>query len=228
MSCDGKQAHPAPWITFEGIEGSGKSTQLERLAARLRRAGIAPTVTREPGGTDLGKHLRALLLDPGRAGMDPMAELLLYAADRAQHVAEVVEPALREGRVVLCDRHLDATLAYQGYGRQLGVERILEIHRHPPLDRRPRRTLLFDLDPAVALARARRRNRERGVDETEGRFERERLDFHVRVREGYLALAAAAPERIRVLEAARPVDDVEREVGGALLDLLPALEDEGH
>lgn len=223
MSDAGNRPTAAPWITFEGIEGSGKSTQLERLTARLRDAGVAPIVTREPGGTDLGQRLRALLLDPAQAGLHPMAELLLYAADRAEHLAKVVLPALAEGRVVLCDRYLDATLAYQGYGRKLGVERILEIHRHPPLDRRPQRTLLFDLDPAVAVERARRRDNDRGVEGSEGRFEQEQLDFHERVRDGYLALAAADPRRIRVIEAARSVVAIEHDVVDELSDLLPSL-----
>lgn len=208
------------WITFEGIEGTGKSTQIERLARVLTAAGRPVLLTREPGGTELGRDLRALLLRPTAVPMDPMSELLLYAADRAQHLAEIVLPALEQGQVVLCDRFLDATLAYQGYGRGLGVDSVLELHRRPPLDRRPRRTLLFDLDPAEALARARRRNAGAGLDETEGRFEQERLEFHRRVRAGYLELAAAEPARFRVIDAVGDTDAVEDKVRDALSDLL--------
>ena len=142
------------FITFEGVEGSGKTTQLEGLAERLRRGGADVVVTREPGGTTLGRELRALVLRPSAEPMSPVAELLLYATDRAQHLTEIVEPALERGTIVLCDRYKDATLAYQGYGRELDLERIRELHRRPPLDRMPDRTVLLVLDPAVALAGA--------------------------------------------------------------------------
>jgi len=211
------------WITFEGIEGSGKSVQLARLAAALAAAGCGPVTTREPGGTALGRELRAVLLRPMETPMDPATELLLYVADRAQHLAEVVGPALDAGRVVLCDRSLDATLAYQGHGRGIEPEWILELHRRSPLDRRPDRTVLLDLDSADGLARARERNAGAGLDATEGRFEDEELDFHRRVRNGYLELAAAAPRRFRVVDAAGSREAVERRVRSVLLDLLPEL-----
>jgi dTMP kinase len=213
----------ASWITFEGIEGSGKSTQVQRVARLLQVSDTPVVVTREPGGTELGRRLRTILLDPAMAGMDATPELLLYTADRAQHLQQVILPALAQQRVVLCDRFLDATLAYQGYGRGLGVERILELHRHPPLDRRPDRTLLLDLDPERSLERARRRNRNTGVDETDGRFEQERLEFHRKVRQGYLELAAAEPRRIRVIDAGGEVDEVATLIRQELLDLLPGL-----
>jgi dTMP kinase len=212
------------FLTFEGVEGSGKSTQVARLAQRLRAAGLEPLVTREPGGTRLGCELRALLLDPGGSSMCATSELLLYTADRAQHLEEVVEPALRAGRTVLCDRYLDATLAYQGHARGLGTEPILALHRSPPLDRRPDRTLLLDLDPAQGLERARRRNAGLGLDASEGRFEDERLEFHQRVRSGYLALAEADPWRIRVVQADADPSGVEARILDALADLLPGLE----
>lgn len=207
------------WITFEGIEGTGKSTQIERLAATLRARGATVVSTREPGGTVLGRRLRELLLRPSQRPMEPLAELLLYAADRAQHLTEIVLPALERGDVILCDRYLDATLAYQGYGRGLGLDCVLELHRRPPLDRRPHRTILLDLDPATALGRARRRNAGQGLDETEGRFERELLEFHRRVRAGYLELAAAEPERIRVVRADGNADEVAGRIVEALGDL---------
>jgi len=208
------------WITFEGIEGTGKSTQIARLSDRMRRSGLSVVATREPGGTALGRSLRSLLLRPTDSPMDPLTELLLYAADRAQHLREVVLPALERGDTVLCDRYLDATLAYQGFGRGLGVDLVLDLHRQEPLDMRPRRTVLLDLDPTLAVGRARRRNVGAGLDETEGRFEKERLEFHRRVRQGYLELASAEPDRFRVVDAAGTPDEVERRIAGALADLL--------
>ncbi len=209
------------WITFEGTEGTGKSTQIERLARRLGDAGHTIVVTFEPGGTEVGRRLRELLLRPADEPMDPMTELLLYAADRAQHLTEVILPALDRGELVLCDRFLDATLAYQGYGRRLGVQRILEIHSHPPLDRRPHYTILLDLEAATAVERARSRNIGAGLDESEGRFERERLEFHERVRNGYLELAAAEPERFRIIDASGDPDEVESRIWRSMRGILP-------
>lgn len=220
-----RQREPGAWITFEGIEGSGKSTQLARLARALEALGLEPVVTREPGGTALGERLRSLLLQPSAEPMEPLTELLLYAADRAQHLAEIVLPAIEAARPVLCDRYLDATLAYQGFGRGLGTERILELHRHPPLSALPDRTLLFDIEVDLALDRARRRNDALALDAAEGRFERERLEFHRRVRDGYLELAAAEPHRIRIVDAAGDADEVWERVRSAVADLWPALED---
>lgn len=213
----------ALFLTFEGIEGTGKSTQLARLAHRLRASGVDPVVTREPGGTELGRRLRAVLLEPTAQPFSPQAELLLYVADRAQHLTQVIEPALAAGRILLCDRYVDATVAYQGYGRELGPERIAGLHRDPPLNRLPRRTLLLDLEPELALARARERNLRENLDETEGRFERERLAFHRRVRQGYLARLAAEPQRIRRVDADGDPDLVEARIHAALADLLPLL-----
>ncbi len=211
------------FVTFEGVEGSGKSSQIRRIARRLAAAGLEVVTTREPGGTELGRRLRALLLGTDVAPIAPRVELLLYAADRAQHVAEVIGPALARGAVVLCDRYLDATIAYQGYGRGLGAGAVLALHRDPPLDLRPARTVLLDLDPAAGLARARARNAALGQALTEGRFEDEDLAFHRAVREGYLALAAAEPRRFRVVAAEGDEDAVESRVVDALLDLVPAL-----
>jgi dTMP kinase len=222
-----QRLHPdATWITFEGIEGTGKSTQLERLRQRLEQRGKSVVTTREPGGTAIGEGLRALLLAPAEPPMHPTTELLLYAADRAQHLVEVIFPALEDGRIVLCDRYLDATLAYQGFARGLGFERVLELHRDSPLDQRPDRTLLLDLDPLAALSRAQQRNRELGTEETEGRFEREQLDFHQRVRQGYLELARREPQRIRVVDATGTADAVARRVSRELGDLPGLGEDQ--
>jgi dTMP kinase len=215
----------APWITLEGIEGTGKSTQLERLAARLAAAGRTPVVTREPGGTALGRELRRVLLACVEPPIHPRAELLLYAADRVQHLTQVVLPALAAGTVVLCDRHLDATLAYQGHGRGLGIPAVRDLHRAFPLDALPDRTILLDLDARVALERARGRDERAGRARTEGRFEAEPLAFHERVRAGYLELARAEPSRIRVVDAAGAAEDVGRRIDAALVDVLPELGD---
>ena len=211
------------FVTFEGIEGSGKSTQAARLAERLRRSGREVVLTREPGGTPLGRELRALLLRTGSPVL-PEAELLLYAADRAQHVGETIAPALARGAAVLCDRFLDATLAYQGVARGLGTEAVLSLHRRPPLDLRPQRTVLLDLDPQAALARARGRDASRRDGPEEGRFEAEPLAFHRKVREGYLQLAGAEPERVRVVAATGSESAVEAAVLREVLDLFPDLE----
>ncbi len=219
----GRRSGGGLFLTFEGIEGSGKTTQLRRIASALRRAGAPPVVTQEPGGTPLGERLRSLLLARTGHGPTPLAELLLYVADRAQHLEQVVIPALRAGSVVLCDRYLDATLAYQGYARGLDPALIERLHADPPLDLRPDRTVLFDLEPADALRRARERNRERGTVDAEGRFEAEPLSFHRRVREGYLTLARREPQRFRVVESGGSEDAVAGRVTEALADLLPAL-----
>ncbi len=212
------------FVTFEGTEGTGKSTQLQRIATRLARAGVDAVVTREPGGTEYGRRLRALLLKEDAAPLSATAELLLYAADRAQHLEEVVLPALARGTLVLCDRYLDATVAYQGFGRRLGAERVLDLHRQPPLSLRPDRTVLLDMDPAEALARARRRNRANPRQRAEGRMEAERIAFHKRVRSGYRSLAQLEPDRFRVVRAGGAPLAVESRVREALRDLLPALE----
>ena len=211
------------FLSFEGVEGTGKSTQIDRLAHRLRARGVDPVVTREPGGTELGRRLRAVLLQPTESPFAPEAELLLYVADRAQHLKQVVEPALAAGRVVLCDRYVDATVAYQGYGRDLSLATIRTLHQDAPLNRLPDRTLLLELDPEIGLTRARARNTEENLDATEGRFERERLAFHRRVHTGYTALAKADPERIRTIDGQGDLAAVEARIIAALADLLPQL-----
>jgi dTMP kinase len=191
------------FITFEGIEGSGKSSQISLLTDHLRSEHQAVTLTREPGGTPIGDQVRKILLDPGNKALDPSAELLLYAASRAQHLQEVIRPALESGDIVLCDRFSDATSAYQGYGRGLDLTMIHALDRLVTAGLRPDLTILLDVEAVVGLARARGRNNQQGL-EAEARFENEALAFHERVRQGYLTLAREAPDRIKIVDAAQP------------------------
>jgi dTMP kinase len=194
------------FITFEGPEGSGKSTQIQRVGAWLREQQRACVVTKEPGGTPISDRIRAILLDSAATGMDAMTELLLYAASRRQHVVEVIRPSLERGQLVLCDRYTDATLAYQGYGRRLDLDRLQTMNAWATDGVKPDLTLLYDLDEETGLQRAHARNADMDVDE--GRFELEDLRFHRRVREGYLALAAAEPVRFAVVDASGTIDEV--------------------
>jgi len=204
----------ARFVTLEGIEGVGKSTQVARLSAALRDKGVAHVVTREPGGTALAERIREVVLTAHEEALPPIAELLLMFAARAVHLKNHVEPNLRAGRWVICDRFTDATYAYQGGGRRLPIEQIraLEVMVQGAL--RPDLTLLLDAPVAKALARARARN----AGSLEDRFEREKTEFFARVREVYLARAAAEPERIAVLDATLPAD----EVGERIVELLEA------
>ena len=202
---------PGAFITFEGIEGSGKSTQISRLLQYLTNSGRPATLTREPGGTPIGNQIRRILLDPASRLLDPTAELLLYAASRAQHLREVILPALDAGRIVLCDRFSDATLAYQGYGRGLSIATIRELDSIVTAGLRPRLTILLDIDAATGVGRARGRNTRQGLH-GEARFENEELSFHNRVRDGYLALAKQETGRFRIIDAARTPEDIQEDV----------------
>ena len=191
------------FITLEGIEGSGKTTQIGLLAAWLREQGREVVLTREPGGCDIADAVRAILLDSTNSAMKPRTELLLYAAARAQHVEEIVRPALERGAVVLCDRFTDATIAYQGGGRGLDLQLIENLNGVAAGDCRPDLTLLLDLPVEAGLGRALARIAATS-GEREDRFEQESLAFHHRVREGYLELARREPRRFRVVSAAGP------------------------
>jgi dTMP kinase len=193
------------FITFEGPEGSGKTTQVRRLAEHLRSLGRDIVATKEPGGTPLADRIRAILLHPDSA-MDPLTELLLYAASRRQHVIEVIRPALQRGAIVLCDRFTDATLAYQGFGRLLDLDRLRALNDWVTGGLRPDLTVLYDVDEHVGLKRAQARIA--ATDNSEGRFEGEDLRFHRRVREGYLSLAVAEPDRFVVVDASGSIDEV--------------------
>jgi len=210
------------FITFEGIEGSGKTTQIQLLSVRLDRAGVDHVLTREPGGTPVGDQIRRLLLDPGNRDLTPLSELLLYQAARAQHLARIIVPALAEGKMVLCDRYKDATRAYQGKGRQLPAELVEQSNRMDLLALEPDLTLVFDLDPEVALSRALRREGGGGFEQ--GRFEQEAMEFHRRVREAYRELAGTYPQRIRLVESDAGVEQVHERVLAVLKTSFPSLE----
>ena len=200
------------FVTMEGMEGVGKSTQVARLSEALNTLRIAHVVTREPGGTPLAESIREVVLTAREETLPPTAELLLMFAARAVHLANHVEPNLRAGRWVICDRFTDATYAYQGGGRRLSLDTISELESMVQGTLRPHLTLLLDAPVEIALARARRRNA--GVPED--RFERERSEFFERVRSVYRARAAAEPDRIAIIDATRPVD----EVGERILEQL--------
>jgi dTMP kinase len=209
---------PGMFVTFEGLDGTGKSTHLKRCARWLRRQGIDVVETREPGGTVLGAAIRELFLAGRGAPVDGVVEALLVFAGRRQHLLELIEPALAAGRHVLCDRFTDSTLAYQGSGRGVSVGAIAELDRLATGGRVPDRTLLFDLDPAVARERGGAAGRG-GAPDGPTRFDAEELDFYRRVREGYLELARREPRRFRVIDSHGPEEDTERQVRSALADL---------
>ena len=196
------------FITFEGLDGSGKSTQVEKLARSLRAHGLPVTITREPGGTTAGEKIREVLLHSATSGLSPHTEMALMFASRAQHIHEVILPALAEGRLVLCDRFTDSTEAYQGGGRKLGAKAVLQMHEILCGNLQPDLTIMLDNEVAFSVERARRRNRrdkgtrpERGSERDENRFEQENRAFFGRVRHAYLAIATREPHRVHVINA---------------------------
>lgn len=209
------------FITFEGIDGSGKSTQLRMLANFLKQAGCDVLLTREPGGTPVGNRLRAALLD-AQEEVDPLTELLVFAADRAQHVRRVLRPALESGQVVFSDRYADATAAYQGAGRGFSPELISEIIDLATEGLKPDLTLLFDLSVEDSTTRTSRRANGKQVGD---RLDRETSEFHTRVREAYLGLAQAEPERVKIVETNQPVEITHERVKEIV---VPFLRNRGH
>jgi dTMP kinase len=199
------------FITFEGLDGSGKSTQVEKLARSLRARGVSVTVTREPGGTSTGEKIRDVILHSATSGLSPSAEMALMFASRAQHIHEVILPALAEGRIVLCDRFTDSTEAYQGGGRKLGTKPVLRLHEILCGNLKPDLTILLDNEVAFSIDRARRRNQkhkagrpEKATEKTEkdeNRFEQESRAFFGRVRHAYLAIARREPQRVHLINA---------------------------
>jgi dTMP kinase len=203
------------FVTFEGIEGSGKSTHLRHLATHLRTLGHPVVATREPGGTPAGTAIRRLLLDTDAVPLTALAELFLYCADRAQHVEEVIRPGLAAGRVVLCDRFSESTLAYQGYGRGIDLEAVRSLDARARNGVTPTLTFLLDCPVAEGLARVRKRSG------TQDRFEREVVAFHERVRDGFRTLAAAEPARFCVIDSTEPADRVRERVIAEVERRLP-------
>ena len=204
------------FITFEGIDGSGKSTQLRLLANYLREAGCEIVLTREPGGTPVGIRLRGALLD-AHEEVDPLTELLVFAADRAQHVRRVLRPAIEAGQVIISDRYADATVAYQGAGRGFPPELISEIVQLATEGLKPDLTLLFDLSVEESTSRTSRRldGKHKG-----DRLDAEASDFHVRVRDAYLELARAEPERVKIVETNRPAEETHKRVKEIIVPFL--------
>jgi dTMP kinase len=198
-------SHRGKFITFEGLDGTGKSTQIEKLAGALRARGLPVVVTREPGGTPTGEKIRHVILDSATTGLAPMAEIALMFASRAQHIRQVIAPGVGRGNIVLCDRFTDSTEAYQGAGRRLGSEVVLELHRILCGDLQPDLTILMDSDVSASVERARRRNQKSAKNgrkqKDESRFEQESSAFFSRVRKGYLAIARRESERVVLVNA---------------------------
>jgi dTMP kinase len=216
------------FITFEGLDGSGKTTQLRRLASSLSGQGYSVVTLRQPGGTALGDRLRGVLLDSRSEAalgpIDPIAELTLMFADRAQAVAEIIEPALERGDIVLCDRFTDSSEAYQGGGRQLGSARVLALHKAVCGDLEPDLTILLLPPLEASLQRARRRNERhkqtQGTDEN--RFERESDEFYGRIHAGYCAIAEREPQRVVTLAGNDPIEAIQEQVAALVAERLPA------
>jgi len=188
-------------ITLEGIEGSGKTTQIDYIAAYLKNCGLEYIITKEPGGTLLGKKIRSILLDPENVDIHPMTELLLYAADRVQHIKELISPMMDAGKVVICDRFCDSTTVYQGFTRGIDVSLIQRLNSLVLEGMVPDITFILDLDPEIGLNRAWKQIRNGSRSESETRFENEKLQFHESVRNGYLELARQEPHRFVVVDA---------------------------
>jgi dTMP kinase len=213
------QTHRGKFITFEGLDGTGKSTQIKKLAKSLRARGVAVVVTREPGGTITGEKIRDVILHSATTGLSPYAEMALMFASRAQHIHEIIAPALVQGKVVLCDRFTDSTEAYQGGGRKLGSKPVLELHRLLCGGLQPDLTILLDNDLTASVERARRRNLEHAGKKShkdENRFEQESRAFFGRVRSAYLGIAKREPDRVKMIDAR----GVPSQTAAKILDLV--------
>ena len=207
-------------ITFEGIEGSGKSTQVKLLEEYLQGQNIPLLMTQEPSGTSIGRKIGDILFNRSHQAMCAETELFLFFAARAQHVREVIIPAMQDGKFVLCDRFSDATFAYQGAGRGLDADFVRKLNDYAAMQLKPALTLLFDLPVEIGLQRAGRRDAQRQDPSAVDRFEREKIDFHNRVRQGYLDLYAAEPGRFRVIDAARTVEAIAGDVRRQVMDFI--------
>ncbi|MFB0507570.1 MAG: dTMP kinase [Thermodesulfobacteriota bacterium] len=208
------------FITFEGIEGSGKTTQIQLLRGYLQRRGYRCRITREPGGSRIGDKIRDILMDTNNENLTPLSELYLILANRAQHVMEVIEPALKDQSILICDRFHDATMAYQGFARGMALDLIERLNQTVTKGLKPDLTILLDCPVEVGLERARGRMGAGDLLWKEGRFEGERGDFHQKVRDAYLAIAKAEPGRIKVVDGSRDEHTVEREIRQLVNPLL--------
>jgi dTMP kinase len=206
------------FITFEGIDGCGKSTQVSRFETTLKERGISLIVTSEPGGTEIGKTIRKILLHPDNTHIVPLAELFLYEADRAQHVSEVVKPALEAGKWVICDRYSDATTVYQGVVLGHREKLIEQINHEATFGFKPDITFLLDCPAEVGLERIAKRDKN---DKKKDRFERKTLDFHIKIRYGYLALANKHKDRFKIIDSTLPEDPVARKIMEVMSSYLP-------
>jgi len=207
------------FLTFEGIEGCGKTTQVQLLCDRLKQMGVQYLLTREPGDGEMGGKIRELLLSVS-SKMDAQTELFLLAADRTRHIIEIVRPALEKGLLVISDRYTDSSLAYQGYGRGLSLDFIRAINEKATDGIFPDKTLVLNLTPDVSIKRSRKRLKQQDMFEAEGRFEQESLDFHSRVRNGYLEIAEREPERVKLVDASLPIDKLSDEIWTLVLNEL--------
>jgi dTMP kinase len=200
------------FVTIEGGDGAGKTTQLKALENHLTAVGKPCILTREPGGTSLGKLIRQILLEVGNQPVGPPTELFLYLADRAQHVQEIIIPAIEGGTIIVCDRYTDSTLAYQGYGRRIDLGLLRTLNDIASKGIKPDLTFLLDCPVEIGLWRAAQRRFRATGKKREDRFEREKVEFHERVRAGFLELARAEPERFCVIDASRPAEEVSNEI----------------
>lgn len=208
------------FITFEGIEGCGKSTQIRLLDETLRQKGFQTVLTREPGGPAIGEAIRKILLNPKFKEMQPMTELLLYVANRAQHIEEVIKLAIAAGKIVLCDRYADSTTAYQGVARAISKKTLKEIHKIATNDFQPDLTILLDLPVPEGLKRIRRRQNHSQEQATLDRFEKETMVFHEKVRQGYLTLAKEEPKRIKIIDASKTSEEIHQQIFGEVKKVL--------
>lgn len=203
------------FITLEGPEGSGKTSAIKIVKEKLEKEGYQIVMTREPGGTPISEQIRNVILDKNNTAMDYRTEALLYAASRRQHLVEKVWPSVREGKLVICDRYLDSSLAYQGFARGLGIEDILNVNMYATEGTFPNLTLLFDLPPEVGLARI-----SANADREVNRLDLEKITFHEKVRNGYLALAQRFPERYVIIDATQPLEKVASDALNAIKERL--------
>ncbi len=208
------------FITLEGIEGSGKTSQIKPLVDFFKTQGICCVTTREPGGTIVGRKIRAILLDPENKDIDPVTELFLYNADRRQHINQIIIPALSSGKTIVCDRYFDATIAYQGYARGLNISLIKQLHELATENLKPDITFLLDLNPEIGLKRAWKQVQNSQRTDMETRFEKEKLSFHEKVRKGYLDIASLEPDRFKIIDASQNITCVKQDIINILTTII--------